>query len=272
MTTVNPNTELQHGLGDYLLAVQKYGLVVQQLPASQQPAPLDKFYYPGNVHAIKRRTADVHIATQRLLKTALRPAPRAGPESKEVRFLMSVGVVRILTVLEHAPQKDAFNARNCGYPKIAVVSTICGASPSTEPENIDGHATNNLHVAAGHPRFPDRAAPVQQTKNVQVMDGQRPVSAIAPDPHGSADIRARIPTHDRSLLLTNKEVDLLIRLAAGLHDAARICARRISELKTHGASAGEVEEFLHSDPLGRGGELRKSRFSRIAGGQVRFPH
>ncbi|KAA8904227.1 hypothetical protein FN846DRAFT_890929 [Sphaerosporella brunnea] len=224
MATVNPNTQLQRALDDYSLAVQKYGLVVQQLPASQRPKPLEKFRHRGNVHAIKRGTAEVHKATQRLLKTALRAAPHAVLEPKE---------------------KEASNAHDCGNPKDAVVSTISGASPK-RPKSVDGHAATDLHVEAGHPSIPDRIGQVQQTKHVQVMDGQGPVSAIAPDPHGSADIGARIPTHDRSLLFTSKEVDLLIRVAAGSPDAARICARRISELKTHGASAGEVEEILHT--------------------------
>ncbi|KAA8910303.1 hypothetical protein FN846DRAFT_888463 [Sphaerosporella brunnea] len=222
MSTVHPNTQLQHALDEYSLAVQKYGLVVQELPASQRPAPLEKFRYRGNVHAIKRRTAEVPKATQRLLKTALRAAPHEVEEPKE---------------------KDAAKARDCGYQKDAVVSTISGASPSRDRESVDGHAANDMHVAVRQLRVPDNSGQVNQ---VQVTDGQATPPGFAPDPHSSADTGARISTDDTSLLFTNHEVDLLIWVAAASPDAARICARRITQLKTHGASACDIDEVLHT--------------------------
>ncbi|KAA8904279.1 hypothetical protein FN846DRAFT_890923 [Sphaerosporella brunnea] len=219
MTTVNTNQQLQRGLDDYSLAVQKYSLVVQQLPAPRRPPPLDRFRHRGNVHALRRRTAEVLKATERLLQTS----NQAVPKPKEASYT-----------------NVASKASECHHPQAAVAAKTSGLSSSSDPEEDNLRATRDMHRAGGQTTVSESPDHVPQT---QVADPEATVPVLA---HGSAELEAGNSTHDSSQLFTETDVDLLIRIASGSPDAARICARRVQQLKTHGASEGDVQEVLQT--------------------------
>ncbi|KAA8904228.1 hypothetical protein FN846DRAFT_890930 [Sphaerosporella brunnea] len=71
--TPKQHTPIQLALDGYSLTVQRYRQIVEQLPASARPAPLDRFRHRGNICAIRRRTEEVIKATTRLQKAAHAP-------------------------------------------------------------------------------------------------------------------------------------------------------------------------------------------------------
>ncbi|KAA8893127.1 hypothetical protein FN846DRAFT_1006634 [Sphaerosporella brunnea] len=55
-----------------------------------------------------------------------------------------------------------------------------------------------------------------------------------------------MPPGDRTQLFTYAEVEHLIRIAAASPDAARICARRIRQMKSHAATPEFIKEVLET--------------------------
>ncbi|KAA8904281.1 hypothetical protein FN846DRAFT_984802, partial [Sphaerosporella brunnea] len=120
MTTPEQQTPLQHALDEYSLAVQRYGQVVEQLPASLRPGSFDRFRHRGNIFAIRRRTEEVIKATKRLQKA------RHGPQVHPAKSATTDAVKETAQVVADA----APTAENAGYAHGSIHSTMAGVKPT----------------------------------------------------------------------------------------------------------------------------------------------
>ncbi|KAA8895053.1 hypothetical protein FN846DRAFT_912199 [Sphaerosporella brunnea] len=218
-------TNLQLALDAYSLAVQQYGKVADRLPAAMRPVPLDRFKHRGNIFAIKRRTEEVAKATARLRKAARGPqllaGTSAGTDGKETSPETSNAKS---TAAEPVKKTSDANpaAGNAGSAH-AVVEPVVHSPKPTRHRGGDPDSARERHTVGV--QAPDRVWP--------------------PDAQIAEENRAS-PSDDRTQLFTYDEVQLLIRIASSSPNAAGICARRIGEMKSHGAGLEDIKDVLQT--------------------------
>ncbi|KAA8894957.1 hypothetical protein FN846DRAFT_912297 [Sphaerosporella brunnea] len=223
MSTPKQRTPMQRALNEYSLAVQKYGQLVQQLPASLRPTPFDRFRHRGNISAIRRRTEEVIQATKRLQKAAAgsKVLSAKSATTDAVKETAQDITADAKPTMANSGYVDEPMAANSGHGHGGIDSTMDIVTPTGihQHDAGDGHQRHNVLVK-------DPGASWSSDAQIAGENG-----GIHPSERGQ---------------FTHGEVELLIRIATASSDAALIYARRIRQMMSHGGTAEDIQEVLET--------------------------